>query len=126
MTYSNDFKRFEFDFKFVKASGYIPLSQDDFRAVFHYINLPDELQLIFFPLLCTPAQVTIKLIKLITTTYSPILYEDLARELSIHETLIKLRLSNLYESGFPIKLTKTTVRMQTQAEAQNEIRCLTD
>jgi hypothetical protein len=124
MSYSNDFKRFEFDFKFAKSSKYVSLSKKDFIAILHYINLPDELQVIFFSLLCTPAQITVKLIKLITTTNLPISYKELAQELSIDEVLIKLRLSNLYESGFPIELTKITVRMKTQAEAEDEVKRL--
>lgn len=124
MSYNDDFKRFEFDFKFAKSSKYVSLSRKDFIAILHYINLPDELQVTFFSILCVPAQVTVKLIKLITTTNVPISYEKLAAELSIDENLIKLRLSNLYESGFPIELTRTTVRMQTQAEAEDEVKRL--
>jgi len=119
MSYSNDFKRFEFDFKFGKSSNkYVSLSRKDFIAILHYINLPDELQVIFFSLLCIPAQITVKLIKLITTTKASISYKKLAQELSVDENLIKLRLSDLYESGFPIELTEINVRMKTQAEAR--------
>jgi hypothetical protein len=124
MSYSNDFKRFEFDFKFAKSSKYVSLSKKDFVAIFHYINLPNELQVIFFSLLCVPAQITVKLIKLITTTNVPISYKKLAQELSVDENLIKLRLSNLYESGFPIELTEINVRMKTQPEAENEVKRL--
>jgi hypothetical protein len=120
MSYSNNFKRFEFDFKFAQSSKYVPLSKKDFIAILYYIELPDELQVIFFSVLCVPAQITVKLIKLITTANLPISYEDLARELSIDEVLIKLRLSDLYESGFPIELTEITVRMKTQAEFKHK------
>jgi chromosome segregation and condensation protein ScpB len=80
---------------------------------------------IFFSVLCVPAQIIVKLIKLITTANLPISYEDLARELSIDEVLIKLRLSELYESGFPIELTEITVRMKTQAEFKHKKKRLT-
>jgi hypothetical protein len=122
MSYSNDFKRFEFDFKFAKSSKYVSLSRKDFIAILHYITLPDELQVIFFSLLCVPAQITVKLIKLITTANVPISYKKLARELSVDENLIKLRLSDLYESGFPIELTEINVRMKTQVEAEDKIK----
>jgi len=124
MSYNNDFKRFEFDFKFAKSSKYVAFSKKDFVAILHYITLPDELQVIFFSLLCVPAQITVKLIKLITTTNVPISYKKLAQELSVDENLIKLRLSNLYESGFPIELTEINVRMKTQPEAENEVKRL--
>jgi hypothetical protein len=120
MSYSNDFKRFEFDFKFAQSSKYVPLSKKDFIAILYYIELPDELQVIFFSVLCTAAQITVKLIKLITTANLPISYEDLARELSIDKVLIKLRLSDLYQSGFPIELTEINVRMKTQAEFKHK------
>lgn len=125
MSYSNDFKRFEFDFKFAQSSKYVPLSKKDFIAILYYIELPDELQVIFFSVLCTAAQITVKLIKLITTANLPISYEDLARELSIDEVLIKLRLSDLYQSGFPIELTEINVRMKTQAEFKHKKKPLT-
>jgi hypothetical protein len=124
MSYNNDFKRFEFDFKFAKSSKYVALSKKDFVAILHYITLPDELQVIFFSLLCVPAQITVKLIKLITTTNLSISYKKLAQELSVDENLIKLRLSNLYESGFPIELTEINVRMKTQPEGENEVKRL--
>jgi hypothetical protein len=122
MSYSNDFKRFEFDFKFAKSSKYVSLSRKDFIAILHYISLPDELQVIFFSLLCVPAQITVKLIKLITTANVPISYKKLAQQLSVDENLIKLRLSDLYESGFPIELTEINVRMKTQVEAEDKIK----
>jgi hypothetical protein len=122
MSYSNDFKRFEFDFKFAKSSKYVSLSRKDFIAILHYITLPDELQVIFFSLLCVPAQITVKLIKLITTANVPISYKKLAQQLSVDENLIKLRLSDLYESGFPIELTEINVRMKTQVEAEDKIK----
>jgi len=122
MSYTNDFELFEFDFKFGENSKYVSLSKKDFNAIIHYINLPDKLQLIFFSLLSPPVQITVKLIKLIITTNLPISYEDLARELSIKELPIKRRLCDLYDSGFPIELTKTTVRMKTQTECEAEIK----
>ena len=121
MSYTDDFKRFEFDFELTKTSRYVSFSKKDFNAILRYINIPDELQVLFFPLLAPPVQITVKLIKLIITATLPVSYEDLARELSINENLIKLRLSDLYDSGFPIELTETTVRMKTQAECEAEI-----
>jgi len=120
MNYTNDFELFVFDFKFNKSSSYVPLSRNDFIAILYYINLSDELQLMFFSLLAPPIQITIKLIKLITTASLPVSYKELAEKLTINEILIKLRLSDLYDSGFPIELTEINVRMKTRAEFETK------
>jgi hypothetical protein len=119
MNDKTDFKTFVSGSKHEKGfATYTPLSIYEFRAICLYVTYSDDEQLILFPLFTHPVKVSITLIKLVTNSPSPISYKELAQKFSLNEKVIKARLSDLAESGFPIHLTNTAVRMKTQPEVQ--------
>ena len=104
------------DSEYIKTS----FTTAEFYAISSFISLPKELQLLFHPLLNPSVQLVVKLTNLLSSSTSPFLYEDLASQFFVSLEVIKILLSSLSESGFPIELNDTTVRMRNRSEFKSK------
>lgn len=96
------------------------MQRHQFLSICHFFQLPHDSQVLLYPLLATNVQVTIRFVAFLADSQVPLTFKQLSLEFSISILAVKQRLEILQQSGLPIELTRTTVRMKTQAECQSK------